>query len=54
MTDEMKRSAYLPTPEEIERKCREIRSHWTEKEQERRARFIVEDSKFALQPDGEM
>ncbi len=49
MTYRKRKSVYLPTPEEIERKCKEIRSQWDESEQELRAGSVAEELELSVQ-----
>ncbi len=44
---------YSPTPEEIERKCEEIRSQWDESEQEVRAGPVAKVSELPVQHEDE-
>jgi hypothetical protein len=41
MFDQVKQPAYLPSPEEIERKCEEIRRKWSDHERQRRMLFVL-------------
>ena len=49
MTYRKQKSVYLPTPEEIERKCEEIRSQWDESEQELRGGSVAEELELSVQ-----
>ena len=53
MTHQKRQSVYLPTPEEIERKCEEIRSQWDESEREDRAGYVAEESELPVQHEDE-
>ncbi len=53
MTYQKRQSVYSPKPEEIERKCEEIRSQWDEREQEVRAGPVVKVSEFPVQLEDE-
>ena len=44
MINNLKRSEYLPTPAEIERKCKEIQRRWSANERWRRMGGVVDDS----------
>jgi hypothetical protein len=41
MANRWKQPEYIPTPMEIEQKCQEIRERWSERERQRRMRFVV-------------
>ena len=53
MTYQIRQQAYLPTPEEIERECAEIRSQWDESEQAVRAGFVAEEAELPVQHEDE-
>ncbi len=53
MTYQIQQQTYLPTPEEIERKCEEIRSQWDESEQEVRAGPVAKVSELPVQHEDE-
>ena len=53
MTYQVQQPDYLPTPEEIERKCAEIRSQWDESEQEVRAGSVAKVSELPVQHEDE-
>ena len=53
MTHHARKPAYLPTPEEIERKCEEIRSRWTDVEQEERLGTVSKDRELQVQREEE-
>ena len=40
MANRWKQPDYIPTPMEIEQKCEEIRRRWSERERQRRMRFV--------------
>ena len=53
MSDKTRQPAYLPTPEEIEQMCEEIRSQWDDNEREDRARAVAGESKSPVQHEDE-
>ena len=53
MADQRRKPAYLPTPEDIERECKDIRSRWGDNEQEYRARSVAEESELPVQHEDE-
>ena len=53
MTYQIQQQAYLPTPEEIERKCEEIRSQWSESEREDRTGLVAEELELSVQHKNE-
>ena len=54
MNNRWKQPDYLPTPKEIELKCDEIRRRWSERERQRRLRFVVSESKYAVTSQPEL
>jgi len=44
---------YSQTPEEIERKCEEIRSQWSESEREDRTGLVAEELELSVQHKNE-
>ncbi|MCH7750947.1 MAG: hypothetical protein IH898_02160 [Planctomycetes bacterium] len=53
MTYQKRQSLYSPTPEEIERKCAEIRLQWSESEREDRTVFVAEELELSVQHKNE-
>jgi len=53
MTYQKRQSVYSPTPEEIERKCEEIRSQWSESEREDRTGLVAEELELSVQHKNE-
>ena len=53
MTYQNRQSVYLPTPEEIELMCEEIRSQWGESKREDRAGSVAEESELPVKHEDE-
>jgi len=53
MTYQKRQSVYSPTSEEIERKCEEIRSQWSESEREDRTGLVAEELELSVQHKNE-
>jgi len=53
MTDRANQPSYLPTPEEIERRCEEIRRRWSDEERQHRSHLWDDDPDHDAQQDDE-